>query len=62
LCLAKNEEGCADRGSKRVFSENVYSLSAIFSVDIDNDDDDEDNNKVNTCCHQLFVMYPTGFA
>lgn len=59
--VAKNVEGCADRGSKRVFSENVYSVSAIFSVDIDNDDD-EDNNKLNTSCHQLFVMNPTGFT
>jgi phosphoribosylformylglycinamidine (FGAM) synthase PurS component len=55
-------ELCADRGSKRVFTESVYSVSAIFSVDIDNDDDDEDNNKINTCCHQLFVMNPTGFT
>jgi hypothetical protein len=47
-------EWCADRGSKRVFSENVYSVSAIFSVDIDSDDDG-DNNKLNTC-HQLFVI------
>jgi hypothetical protein len=35
-------------------SENVYSVSAIFSVDIDSDDD-KDNKKLNTF-HQLFVI------
>jgi hypothetical protein len=31
----------------------AYSMSAIFSVDVD-------NNKLHNCCHQRFVMYPTG--
>jgi hypothetical protein len=54
LCVARNVEWCTDRGSKRVFSENVYSVPAFFSVDIDSDDDE--NNKKTKYFYLLFVI------